>query len=60
LKKYNLDEEHFIEKSLKVGIVPNLLNTSKPLENVQLLVGWKSLQTPLFYRAASIQLKGTV
>jgi integrase len=60
LAKNNFDGEHFTEKSLKVGGVTNLLNAGEPLENVQLLGGWRSLQTPLYYRAASTQLKQTV
>jgi hypothetical protein len=58
LARNGFDGEHFIEKSLKVGGVTNLLN--KLLENVQLLGGWRSLQTPLHYMAASTQLKQAV
>jgi hypothetical protein len=60
LARHNYDSKQFTEKSLKVGGVTNLLNSGEPLENVQLLGGWKSLQTPLYYRAASVQLKQEV
>jgi hypothetical protein len=60
LARHNFNSENFTEKSLKVGGVTNLLNSGEPLENVQLLGGWKSLQTPLYYRAVSLQLKQEV
>jgi hypothetical protein len=60
LAKHGFQAETFTEKSLKVGGVTGLLDTGEPLENVQILGGWKSLQTPLHYRQASLQFKKAV
>jgi hypothetical protein len=57
LAKHGYEAADFTEKSLKVGGVTSLLDAGESLENVQVLGGWKSLQTPLHYRNASLKFK---
>jgi hypothetical protein len=57
LHKHGYNSATFTEKSFKVGGVTGLLNTGEPLENVQVLGGWRSLQTPLYYRNNSLDFK---
>jgi len=57
LTKHGYQADKFTEKCLKAGGVTGLVNSGEPLENVQVLGGWKSLQTPLYYRNTSAQFK---
>jgi hypothetical protein len=40
---------HYQERYLKVGSVINSLAVGEPLDNVEVVGGWKSLTTPLHY-----------
>jgi len=57
MQKHGFDGAAFSEKSFKVGGVTALLDAGEPLENVQMLGGWKSAQTVLYYRNASLDFK---
>jgi len=57
LTRHGYDAATFTEKSLKVDGVTSSLDGGEPLENVQALGGWKSLETPLCYRNSSVAFK---
>lgn len=57
LTKHGFKGEEFTEKSMKVGGVTGLCDSGEPLENVQVLGGWKSLNTPMYYKNSSAAFK---